>query len=42
MSFARTAFVAAAGWVAAITLLHAYLNWGGGARKFRVGFLPVT
>ncbi len=51
MSLRRTVGIAGLLWVAAITLLHAWLNLGLGAsaattpsgrEKFKVGFLPVT
>jgi hypothetical protein len=51
MTFGRTVLAGTLAWVAGITLLHAWLNWGlfepvSAARqeraKFRVGFLPVT
>lgn len=51
MTFARTVFFGIAAWVAAITSLHAVLNWGvldpvpaerEARGKFQVGFLPVT
>jgi hypothetical protein len=52
MSLRRTVIVGWLGWVAAVSLLHGALNQGllnrpaargpGGARAFRVGFLPVT
>ena len=52
MSMRRTVILSSLGWVAAISLLHGWLNLGlfdrangGAARRgepFRVGFLPVT
>jgi hypothetical protein len=51
MSFARMLTLGITAWVLAITLLHAWLNWGifdpkppgwQDRKKFRVGFLPVT
>ena len=51
MSMRRTVTLGSLGWIAAISLLHGWLNLGlfdrssGGARRgepFRVGFLPVT
>jgi hypothetical protein len=48
----RTVILGSFGWVAAISLLHGWLNLDlfdrharrrpGDARPFRVGFLPVT
>jgi hypothetical protein len=52
MSSARVFVLGVLGWLAAVTLLHLWLNVGifkgGGSRtgrdgkEFRVGFLPVT
>ena len=49
MTFGRTVLWGTILWVAAISLLHASLNWGlfepgnrGDEGRFRVGFLPVT
>jgi hypothetical protein len=51
MTFARALLVGVGAWLAAISFLHAYLNWGlfepapaehQAREKFRVGFLPVT
>jgi hypothetical protein len=51
MTFARTLFIGIGAWLAAISFLHAYLNWGlfdpqpaehQTREKFKVGFLPVT
>jgi hypothetical protein len=49
MTFGRTVLWGTIVWVAAISLLHASLNWGlfearhrDEGRKFSVGFLPVT
>jgi hypothetical protein len=42
MTFARTLFIAATVWAAAITLLYFALNWEPPTEKFKVGFLPVT
>jgi hypothetical protein len=48
MTFGRTVLIGTIVWVAAITLLHAALNWRifdskpSESRKFRIGYLPVT
>jgi hypothetical protein len=51
MTFGRIVLVGTLLWVALISLLHAWLNWGlfepapaqrEARAKFRVGFLPVT
>jgi NitT/TauT family transport system substrate-binding protein len=50
MSFGRTTLIGAIAWLAAITVLHLYLNLGYGAARirqgpdtrFKVGFIPVT
>ena len=52
MSLRRTVIPGMFVWLAAISLLHGWLNLGlldrsarggpGGAARFRVGFLPVT
>jgi hypothetical protein len=51
MTFGRTVLLASLLWTAAITFLHATLNWGlfepapvnrEARAKFKVGFLPVT
>ncbi len=51
MTFTRTVLLGVTAWVAAISLLHAILNWGlfepapagsHAREKFKIGFLPVT
>jgi hypothetical protein len=51
MTFGRTVVLGTFAWVAGITFLHAWLNWGlfepaqprSAERKpFKIGYLPVT
>jgi len=47
MSLRRTVCCLSMSWISVVTVLHLWLNTsyfdsGGGGKKFRVGFLPVT